>query len=54
MLKDNILNPFFNYIFSNEIIANLCTTLFVTYFAYLIIKTTIGGIKRWYRLFMIS
>lgn len=54
MLKENFLDPFFEYIFNNQTIANLCSMLFTAYFGYLIIKTTIGGLKRWYRLFMIS
>ena len=54
MLQENILNPFFNYLFENPVVSNLLTMLFTTYFTYILMKLTIGGIKRWYKLFMIS
>ena len=54
MLKENILNPFFNYIFPNETISNLCVMLFTCYFGYLIVNLVIGGLKKWYKLFKIS
>ena len=54
MLKENVLEPLFTYIFENENVATLCSMLFTIYFAYLLMKLTIGGLKRWYRLFMIS
>ena len=54
MLKDNILNPLFNYLFEKAVISDLLTMLFTVYFAYIIMKLIIGGLKRWYKLFMIS
>lgn len=54
MLQENILNPLFNYIFPNQTISNLCSMLFLTYFAYIFINLVVGGLKKWYKLFKIS
>ena len=48
------LKTFYEYIFQNSIISNLFINITICILAYNTIKIAVGGVKRWYKLFMIS
>lgn len=54
MIKNYILDPFCNYVFENQVVSNFISTALIYIIALMVIKLIVKGVKKWYKLFMIS
>lgn len=49
---ENYLKTFYEYIFGNTAVSNLFVSITICIIAVSIIKSCVGGVKKWYKKYM--